>query len=53
LNLMKIFLDDERTPPEGWHLVSTPREAIEWLQTGNVEEIRLDHDLGGVGRYRV
>ena len=30
---MKIFLDDERKPPEGWYLVSTPQEAIEWLQT--------------------
>jgi hypothetical protein len=43
---MRIYLDDERTPPEGWHLVSTPREAIECLQTGSVEEISLDHDLG-------
>ena len=43
---MKIFLDNERTPPEGWHLVCTPQEAIEWLQTGSVEEISLDHDLG-------
>ena len=43
---MKIFLDDERKPPEGWHLISTPQEAIEWLQTGSVEEISLDHDLG-------
>jgi hypothetical protein len=43
---VKIFLDDERKPPEGWHLVSTPQEAIEWLQTGSVEEISLDHDLG-------
>jgi len=43
---MKIFLDDERTPPEDWYLVSTPQEAIEWLQTGSVEEISLDHDLG-------
>ena len=43
---MKIFLDDERQAPEDWHLVSTPREAIDWLQTGSVEEISLDHDLG-------
>ena len=27
-------------------MVSTPREAIDWLQTGSVEEISLDHDLG-------
>ncbi len=43
---MKIFLDDERKPPDGWHLVSTPQEAIEWLQRGIVGEISLDHDLG-------
>jgi hypothetical protein len=43
---MRIFLDDERKPPEGWLLVGTPQKAIEWLQTGSVEEISLDHDLG-------
>lgn len=43
---MKIFLDDERKPPEGWHQVGTPQEAIKWLKTGSVEEISLDHDLG-------
>ena len=42
---MKIFLDDERKPPEGWTLVRWPEEAIELLQTGEVEEISLDHDL--------
>jgi hypothetical protein len=43
---MKIFLDDERMPPDGWIHVHWPHEAIELLQTGNVDEISLDHDLG-------
>lgn len=43
---MKIFLDDERPTPEGWTRVYWPDEAIALLQTGNVSEISLDHDLG-------
>ncbi|WP_112477836.1 cyclic-phosphate processing receiver domain-containing protein [Vibrio variabilis] len=43
---MKVYLDDERTAPEGWKRVYWPEEAIELLQSGEVEEISLDHDLG-------
>jgi len=43
---MKVYLDDERTPPNGWILVRWPAEAIEILKTGDVEVISLDHDLG-------
>ncbi|WP_020405206.1 cyclic-phosphate processing receiver domain-containing protein [Hahella ganghwensis] len=43
---MKVYLDDERKTPEGWTRVYWPEEAIELLQTGKVEEISLDHDLG-------
>ncbi|WP_458765923.1 cyclic-phosphate processing receiver domain-containing protein [Cupriavidus basilensis] len=43
---MKVFLDDERTTPEGWHRVYWPEEAIRLLETGIVEELSLDHDLG-------
>ena len=43
---MKVYLDDLRTPPEGWTHVLWPDEAIAWLKTGQVEEISLDHDLG-------
>lgn len=42
---MKVFLDDERIAPDGWHQVRWPDEAISLLQTGKVEEISLD-DLG-------
>lgn len=45
---MKIWLDDIRTPPEGWEWARTAQEAIALLETGNVEEISLDHDLGEI-----
>lgn len=43
---MKVYLDDERPTPEGWIGVRWPRDAIQLLETGNVTEISLDHDLG-------
>jgi hypothetical protein len=43
---MKVFLDDERATPEGWTRVYWPLEAIRLLETGAVEAISLDHDLG-------
>lgn len=43
---MKVFLDDARTPPEGWHLVYWPDEAIALLKTNTVADLSLDHDLG-------
>ena len=43
---MKVYLDDERETPDGWTRVYWPDEAIELLQSGNVTEISLDHDLG-------
>lgn len=43
---MKVYLDDERNTPDGWHRVYWPDEMIDLLKEGNVEEISLDHDLG-------
>ncbi|OAI58848.1 hypothetical protein RSP795_22535 [Ralstonia solanacearum] len=43
---MKVFLDDERETPDGWHRVYWPEEAIQLLATGSVKKISLDHDLG-------
>lgn len=43
---MKVYLDDERTPPDGWVLVRWPEDAISLLSKGIVTEISLDHDLG-------
>lgn len=47
---MKVFLDDERTAPPDWTRVRWPDEAIALLQTGQVTEISLDHDLGDDAR---
>lgn len=47
---MKVFLDDERATPEGWLRVYWPDEAIALLQTGQVTDISLDHDLGDDAR---
>lgn len=43
---MKIFLDDTRPAPEGWTLMRWPHEVIAALQSEQVTEISLDHDLG-------
>ena len=43
---MRVYLDDERTTPEGWVRAYWPEEVIELLKTGEVTEISLDHDLG-------
>ncbi|KZN68262.1 hypothetical protein N473_07500 [Pseudoalteromonas luteoviolacea CPMOR-1] len=43
---MKVYLDDERQTPKGWKRVYWPLEAIELLESGEVSEISLDHDLG-------
>lgn len=43
---MRVYLDDVRTEPQGWVRAYTAPEAITLLETGNVTEISLDHDLG-------
>ncbi len=43
---MKVYLDDERAAPDGWHQVRWPDEAIELLESGDVTHLSLDHDLG-------
>jgi hypothetical protein len=43
---MRVYLDDERATPDGWIRVYWPEEAISLLESGKVEEISLDHDLG-------
>jgi hypothetical protein len=49
---MRVYLDDERTPPAGWTLVRWPEEVIALLKTGKVEELSLDHDLGDLDDRR-
>ncbi|HEX5582349.1 cyclic-phosphate processing receiver domain-containing protein [Gaiella sp.] len=43
---MKVFLDDLRDAPEGWVRTRSPEETIALLETGEVTELSLDHDLG-------
>lgn len=47
---MKLFLDDTRNPKweyfDDWLWVKTYTEAVKLLETGEVTEISLDHDLG-------
>ncbi len=43
---MRVYLDDERTTPEGWVRVYWPEEAIKLLEAGAMDELSLDHDLG-------
>jgi len=43
---MKVWLDDERPAPDGWVGCRWPEEVIRLLETGRVEMLSLDHDLG-------
>lgn len=43
---MRVYLDDERPTPEGWTRAYTAQEAINFLETGIVTHLSLDHDLG-------
>ena len=43
---MRVWLDDLRPAPEGWAHALTQAEAIGLLESGDVTEISLDHDLG-------
>ena len=47
---MRVYLDDERPTPDGWVRVYWPSEAIALLETGQVLELSLDHDLGDDAR---
>ena len=42
---MKLWVDDVRQAPEGWHHARTNSEAIRLLATREVEEISIDHDI--------
>lgn len=43
---LRIYLDDERTEPDGWVRAFTPNEVIALVLDGNVGAVSLDHDLG-------
>lgn len=45
--MIKIWVDDLRpAPDDSWTAVTTPSAAIALLETGEVEVISFDHDLG-------
>jgi hypothetical protein len=46
--IMKVYLDDIREIPKGWIGARTYQEARDLIDTGDVKEISLDHDLGTV-----
>ena len=47
---MKIYLDDERLVPPGWVQARWSDEVIEYLKSGDVTDVSLDHDLGDDAR---
>ena len=47
---MRVFLDDERATPDGWVRAWWPDEVIALLESGEVAELSLDHDLGDDAR---
>lgn len=43
---IKVYMDDARETPEGWHRTYTVKETITLLQTRTVTHLSLDNDLG-------
>jgi hypothetical protein len=44
---MKVYLDDVRQAPEGWHQCVTAWEVIDLFNSGEkITHLSLDHDLG-------
>lgn len=43
---MKLWFDDVRPAPPGWTWAKTVLEAIQHLETGEVQRASLDHDIG-------
>jgi hypothetical protein len=43
---MKLYVDDVRTPPPGWGLARTVKEATDILGRGGVDEVSLDYMIG-------
>jgi hypothetical protein len=44
---VRLWVDDERCAPPGWRWAHNSDLAITALSPGEVQEISLDHDLGG------
>ena len=44
---MNLWVDDLRTPPDGWVWAKTSSGAIDALSLGEIERLSLDYELGG------
>lgn len=42
---IKLWVDDLRVAPEGWHWAKTVTEAIRILDEQDVSEVAVDHDI--------
>jgi hypothetical protein len=42
---LKLFVDDIRRCPDGWTVARTVSKAVRLLDTQDVEEVSLDHDI--------
>jgi hypothetical protein len=47
--MTNLWIDDERTNPEGWVWVKTALDAIKALRVCQFDTISFDHDLGDDG----
>jgi len=43
---LKVYLDDERNTPPGWHREYFVEDVINLIEKGDVDEVSLDNDLG-------
>lgn len=46
MNDLKVYMDDERSTPDGWSRTYTVEETIALLETRTVTHLSLDNDLG-------
>lgn len=44
--MIKVYMDDERVTPAGWHRTYSVDQTIEQLETRQVSHLSLDNDLG-------
>jgi hypothetical protein len=43
---VRLFVDDVRTPPPGWRVARTVKEAVDLLSAETFEEVSLDFVIG-------
>lgn len=45
IQMSKLYVDDLRPCPEGWDVARNFHQAIVMLDTGEYDEVSLDHDI--------